>query len=401
MGKKELVIPDDVEVIGENAFPDRNGIERIIIPNTVREIGPRAFQKYTALKEIFISGNATVIGSEAFNGCHALRSVTLSEGVAEIKARAFWFCHSLREITFPGSTVHIGSRAFECCGALTAIRILNPGVYIDEYAFNETPYWDNLMKEAERCAGISGKDHASDTLTLPEGLTHIDIWAFSGSEIRSASLPNSLRTIGMCAFKNCKNLREVSMSANTYCNYRLRLESDDGIFANCTALEQVTFRGKIKDFTWHDAQAPELLRGCDREKTFKGCIRMRRITARDVPLSMIPEQWRSWAVNAFIADIERSRHYSPEIAGEYHEYLRANHWQLLNRTLSGCGYPLYHYLMEQRVITPENFETILQRARAAGSPESVAALLAYQHNEWGQKPFEQQLKKALSDLDSY
>jgi hypothetical protein len=347
------------------------------------------------LKEIVIPKNVAVIGMEAFNGCWALRSVTLSEGVTEIKARAFWFCRSLREITFPKSIEHIGSRAFECCSALTSIRILNPGVFIDEYAFNETPYYDKLLKKAERCAG-----HAEEeTLTLPEGLTHIDLWAFSGSKIKSVSLPSSLRTIGMCAFKGCVNLREVSMSPNTYCNYKLRLEADDGIFANCTALEQVTFRGKIKDYTWHDAQAPELLRGFDRERTFKGCIRLRRIAAWEIPLYMIPEQWRTWAVNGFIADIERNSHYSPEIAKDYHSYLRDNHRQLLNRTLSDCGYPLYHYLMEQRMITPENFDILLQRARDANSIEVVAALLAYQHTEWGQNRFDQQIEKVLLDLD--
>jgi hypothetical protein len=161
----------------------------------------------------------------------------------------------------------------------------------------------------------------------------------------------------------------------------------------------VTFRGKLKDYTWYDAQTPELLRGCDREKTFKGCIRLRRIIAWELTLSMIPEQWRIWAVNGFIGDIDRNSHYSPEIAGDYHGYLRANHQQLLNRTLSDQGYPLYHYLMEQRMITPENFEILLQRARDANSIEVVAALLAYQHNELGQSRFDQQMEKALLDLD--
>jgi hypothetical protein len=180
----------------------------------------------------------------------------------------------------------------------------------------------------------------------------------------------------------------------------MRLESDDGIFSNCTSLEQVSFRGKLKDYTWHDAQAPELLRGCDREKTFKGCIRLRRIVAREIPLSMIPQAWKAWAVNGFIADIERNVHYSPEIAEEYHEYLRVNYQQLLNRTLSDHGYPLYHYLMEQRMITLDNFDTLLQRARDANSTEVIAALLAYQHTEWGQIRFEQRIEKALLDLDT-
>jgi hypothetical protein len=392
MGKKEYFIPDGVEVIDEHTFTDRS-IKGITIPGSVKEIGSRAFQKCISLEEIIIPKSVTSIGMEAFNGCSSLRTVRLSEGLVEIKARAFWFCHSLREMTFPKSLEHIGSRAFECCGALSAIRILNPGIFVDEYAFNETPYYDKLMEKAGHC-----REHAEE-LILPEGLTHIDIWAFSGSKIQSVSLPGSLRTIGMCAFKGCKNLRKVSMSPNTYCNYTQCLEADDGIFSNCTALEQITFRGKLKDFTWHDAQMPEMLRGCDREKTFKGCIRLRRIIAQDIPLHMIPEQWRSWAANGFIDDVDRNRHYSPEVAKDYHEYLWSNSWKLLQQT-SGCqDYPLYHYLMDQRLITSENFAMVFQNARDVNNTQIVAALLAYQHAEWGQNIFEKRIQKALYDLD--
>ncbi|MCD8020551.1 MAG: leucine-rich repeat domain-containing protein [Clostridiales bacterium] len=57
-------------------------------------------------------------------------------------------------------------------------------------------------------------DIKSSHLILPEGITHIDLWAYSQSSIVSAYLPDSLRTIGMCAFKDCKNLKEVSMPPN-------------------------------------------------------------------------------------------------------------------------------------------------------------------------------------------
>jgi hypothetical protein len=215
-------------------------------------------------------------------------------------------------------------------------------------------------------------------LALPEGVIHIDHWAYTRSSIVSLYLPDSLRTIGMCSFKDCPNLTEVSMSPNSYCNYRLRLEPDDGIFANCPKLEQITFRGVLRNYTWHDATEPELLRGCHREKTFHGCIRLRRIVAREIPLDAIPVEWRQYAVNGFIADVERSAHYSPSIAEGYHRYLESDRQQLVNRTAGDHGFPLYQYLMERRMIGAADFETLFRRAQLANSAETVAALLEYQ-----------------------
>jgi hypothetical protein len=215
-------------------------------------------------------------------------------------------------------------------------------------------------------------------LALPEGVIHIDHWAYTRSNIVSLRLPDSLRTIGMCSFKDCPNLAEVSMSPNSYCNYRIRLEPEDGIFANCPNLEQVTFRGPLRNYTWHDATEPELLRGCHREKTFHGCIRLRRIVAWEIPLDSVPAEWRQYAVNGFIADVEREKHYSRPIAEGYHAHLESDRQQLLNRTARDQSFPLYQYLMERRMISAADFETLLQRAHRVNSAETVAALLEYQ-----------------------
>jgi hypothetical protein len=358
MGIKTLAIPAGTAAIGGLAellraggLPrSRDEIEEVDIPGSVREIGP-----------------------EAFDSWGALRRVRLHEGLEKIGARAFWFCRSLREITFPASVQNIGPRAFECCHSLSAITMLNPGTAVDEYAFNETPYFNKLMKDADEIA--AGKNAA--VLTLPEGLTHIDLWAFSGCGIVSAVLPNSLRTIGMCAFKGCKNLREVSLSPNTYCNYKLPLESGDGIFAGCSSLEQVTFRGRLKDFTWYDADAPELLKGFDRNRTFSGCPRLRRIIAPELPLEAIPRQWRQWAINGYICDVDREGHYAAEVCGSYDRELAANPGELLSRT--AAGYPAYHYMIRRRMIDAGNYDTLLAQARDGGDAVTIAAMLEYGH----------------------
>ena len=106
------------------------------------------------------------------------------------------------------------------------------------------------------------------------------------------------------------------MSPNTCYTYTNRLEPGDGVFAGCSALERVTFCGPLKDFVWHDAEEPVLLRGFDREKTFLGCTRLRSMVAREVPLAAFPPQWRRYALNGFLEDVQRECHYAPAVMEE-------------------------------------------------------------------------------------
>ena len=62
----------------------------------------------------------------------------------------------------------------------------------------------------------------------------------------------------------------------------------DGIFSGCSQLEEITFRGPLKNFTWYDASRPQLLRGFHPEKTFIGCNRLRRMTAWEILLTDFP-----------------------------------------------------------------------------------------------------------------
>lgn len=265
--------------------------------------------------------------------------------------------------------------------------------------FEQKQERERLHQLAELCTvGRLGADpdRCPQALILPEGDTHIDHWAYSKSLIRTVWLPGSLRTIGMCAFRDCKRLREVSLSPNSYCNYRLRLEPGDGIFAGCSALEQVTFRGGLRDFTWYDASEPEILRGCDREKTFMGCSRLRRIVAWELPLAVIPPQWRQLAVNAYLEDLSRADHYLPAVDAAYRAYLRQRRDQLIRRCERDHSYPLHQYLMEERLLDEEAFEAVFRWASGRAGPQTMAALLTYRHTVLGAP----KLADALAELDA-
>lgn len=354
-------------------------VETVRIPSNVHTIGRRAFYKCTSLVTLCLPSSVKVIETEAFYGCHCLKNIVFSDGLQEIHHRAFWFCSSLESVMFPRSITTIGSRAFECCTSLHSVDIGNPSVEIDEYAFNETTYWHDSLKKAALCHSGSDSKFCPDELRLPEGITHLDIWSYAGSNIKRVWLPNSLRTIGMCSFKDCKQLQEVSMTPNVYCNYRLEPGPSDGIFSGCEQLEHVIFRGELRSFVWYDSKHPEFLRGFHPERTFMRCTSLKRITAWHVPLTLIPKSWQRYALNGYLYDAERTIHYPADIAADYERELAPLHPQLIQRTRSDHNYALHEYLMKHRLITSENYDTILAYASGSENPNLIASLLEYKH----------------------
>ena len=375
-----------------------------------------AFRRCFTMEELILPSSVRVIEEEAFNGCYGLKKVSFQEGLEIIRHRAFWCCPGLREITFPRTLKQIGSRAFECCSMLSRVTFKNEALFIDEYAFNETPYYGKKLREAAEIARISRKkqsagmsyyndhgdasvkfDHFTE-LSLPEGVTHIDHWAYCSSIIEALYLPNSLRTLGMCAFKDCRQLKTISMSPNTYCNYRIRLGAQDGIFAGCTSLEEVTLRGPLKEFTWYDATEPEILHGFDRERTFLHCPSLRRLIAWEIPFSLIPEEWRQYAVNGFLNDPERDTHYLPDIAAQYHEYLHTFRDQLIMRTAKDGSFALHQYLTDHELIRPDEIDQLIEQAGKRKDPEVSALLLDYRKHACSGTSFMDSLFHGFDEL---
>lgn len=64
-------------------------ISDIIFPDSVTSIVNNAFQRCTNLKSVIISNNVTSIGNLSFAGCTNLKSVTISNSVTNISENAF------------------------------------------------------------------------------------------------------------------------------------------------------------------------------------------------------------------------------------------------------------------------------------------------------------------------
>ena len=88
----DVVIPDNVKIIGESAFMSKP-IKSIVIPDTVTEIEKMAFYGCDELTEVTIPASVNSIGSMAFQNCYRLKYVTFeySDELLALGSSAFAF----------------------------------------------------------------------------------------------------------------------------------------------------------------------------------------------------------------------------------------------------------------------------------------------------------------------
>ena len=167
-GEKDVIIPDGVTRIGDNAFFGCE-FKRITIPDSVTSIGDGAFYSCEELTSVTLPRGITSIGQEAFCECYRLTSITIPDGVTSIGKKAFYKCFSLPSITIPDSVTSIGDKAFFFCRKLKNIA-------------------------------------------LPDSVTSIGDEAFSGCDnLTSITIPNSVTSIGDRAFDDCSKLASVKI----------------------------------------------------------------------------------------------------------------------------------------------------------------------------------------------
>lgn len=81
-----VVIPDNIVEIVEEAFMNNNSIQTIKIPNSVVKIGASAFQNCVNLREINIPNNVSLLGKKCFNKS-GISKMTISNSLVEIPTR--------------------------------------------------------------------------------------------------------------------------------------------------------------------------------------------------------------------------------------------------------------------------------------------------------------------------
>ncbi len=246
----EYTIKEGAEVILDDAFSGCKALRKISVPASVTTIGKSAFLGCESLQEINIPESVTKIGESAFDGCESLQEITLREGVTKIGLLAFCGCLPLTEVRLPASVEKIGYCAFKDCGNIAKFEVTegNPNFCAV----------DGILYSKDMTTLIQYPAAKPDTsFRIPEGVTHICGYAFSGCKaLMEVTIGPNVTYLGdrafydcpslvhanycatacekaECIFENCSKLTNVIIGENV-----TRLP--DGLFSSCEAMEEIT-----------------------------------------------------------------------------------------------------------------------------------------------------------------
>ena len=259
-GLTSVTIPNSVTNIDDWAFSGCSGLKKVIVSDIAAwcsiKFGSNANplnyahhlynDENTEIMNLIIPNGVTSISEQAFIGCSCLTSVTIPNSVTNIGEGAFSYCSGLTSVTIPNSVTSIGRSAFHGCSGLISITIPNSVTSINNEAFYNCPCLTSIQVESgntkydsrNTCNAII--ETASNTLVvgckgtvIPNSVTSISEGAFWGcTGLTSITIGNSVTSIGRSAFYECSGLTSVTIP-NSVTNI------GEGAFSYCSGLKKV------------------------------------------------------------------------------------------------------------------------------------------------------------------
>ena len=206
-------------------YPNYSKLTTVTIPSTVTYDGTTysvtsienyAFHWCSSLTSITIPNSITKVGGGVFYGCENLKSVVLSNNIVSLpcgdygafgigeNTGFFGRCYSLTSITIPNSVTSIGDEAFYNCSSLTSIIIPNSVTIVGGGVFYG-------------CKNLKSVVLSNNIVSLPSSGNDGGPVGFFDycSSLTSLTIPNSVTSIGNCAFRNCSSLTSITLNSTT------------------------------------------------------------------------------------------------------------------------------------------------------------------------------------------
>ena len=216
---KEIVIPEGVTSIEDDAFISCENLEKITLPSTIKSIGDPSVSyleggaAFPSFNDLYYNGtveswcnvklnkyaNPMANGENFYilnanNEYELLTEITIPDTVTAIPDEQFQGFKSLTTVNFHNNLTSIGKSAFSSSG-LTSIVIPNSVTSIGEHAFYNT---------------------ALSSVSLPNGIKNIAYGAFANcNNLESISIPSSVTYIEGNAFYECENLATVEIKIDS------------------------------------------------------------------------------------------------------------------------------------------------------------------------------------------
>ncbi len=275
---KEIVIPEGITDISNNAFSYKDELTGIKLPGTLKSIGNDAFYGCDSLKEMLVPKSVEEIGVNPFNRCKALEKIEVEEGNEHFKSvdGVLYSADMSRLISYPSakagesfeipqSVKTIGEHSFNDAFIVKVILISKSVEEIGDNPFSSCESLEKIEVEEgnKHFKSVDGVLYSSDMSRL------ISYPRSKAGE--SFETPESVKTIGKYSFSLNKNLKKLVLNKglktlDTFCGNKTLTEIviNEGpkelpriAFWYCTSLENVTIAEGVTKL------AKESFEGCD------------------------------------------------------------------------------------------------------------------------------------------
>ncbi len=205
-----VILPDSVININRYGFYDCTNIEHLSLGENVTNIGFQAFASSVNLTELLIPSSVTSIEDFAFVGCTELLSVVVEEGNAKYHSmnnciietaskRLIIGCRNSK-IPSDGSVVEIGDYSFFGCTDLLSISVPKSIIKIGEASFDRCSNITNVWYEGDLQADILIEDR-NDIITSA-------IWHYNACMANDEAYEHVYDNACDAECNNCGTIRE-------------------------------------------------------------------------------------------------------------------------------------------------------------------------------------------------
>ena len=256
---KHVYIPDGVTSIGNNAFYNCKNLQEVNIPKEVTSIGNEAFYNCSSMTDAVFNYNDEIIETtnnggqlyslsisyNAFYGCSSLTNIKLTDNVKYIAFGAFQNCTALENIDLGNNITTIEHDAFVNCESLTSITLPDSVTSLGDTLFKGTKIKSIKIPKSVKSAALNSNGPLAGSVieevifeegmkTVPKGICKSS--SSYTSYIKHVEIPDSVTSIEIDSFYNCKNLEEVNIPKRA-------LIIGSSAFSGCTSLQKVYFKG--------------------------------------------------------------------------------------------------------------------------------------------------------------
>ena len=263
----EIVIPNTVLTIKENAFLGNDNITKVTIPGSVQNIKWDAFKKCKALKEVvFEPGTTLTIRSDAFSYCPKLSTIEIPAHANYIVANVFKGSSALKEIKVakgnPNYFVKDGVLFGKAAKPNTPSELIDPPVLkLQAYPAGKDPQNYKIPETVDGLPVTSVFAGAFESVKTLKGIEitpsikSLDWFAFRDTSLTEVYIPDTVESVGSSLFEGCSKLQKVHLpdhitaipnrffygcTALTDFNFPKAVNSIEAdAFKNCTSLNSV------------------------------------------------------------------------------------------------------------------------------------------------------------------